>query len=82
MRIFLAAALGAVSVAAAVVAAPLADATTVDVPTAVQHIKPAPQTCSTTNVGSVCISPGNAQINDAPPFVDNFPMYGYFPWIL
>ncbi|WP_267888349.1 hypothetical protein [Mycolicibacterium fortuitum] len=35
-----------------------------------------------TNVGSECISPGNAQINDAPPFVNTFPMYGNFPWIL
>lgn len=52
------------------------------VQTAIQHIKPAPQTCTTTNAGSECISPGSAQINDAPPFVDNFPMYGWFPWIL
>ena len=41
-----------------------------------------PQTCTTTQAGSMCQSPGNVQINDAPPFVDNFPMYGYFPWIL
>lgn len=86
MRTSLLAALGAVSVAASVIAAPLAGATvgapTAGVPTAIQHIKPAPQTCNSTNAGSVCVSPGNAQINDAPPFVDNFPMYGYFPWIL
>lgn len=82
MRISVASALGALSVAVSVIVAPPAGATMVGAPTAVQHIKPAPQTCSTTNVGSICVSPGNAQINDAPPFVDNFPMYGYFPWIL
>lgn len=82
MRISVASALGALIVAVSVIVAPLAGATVVGAPTAVQHIKPAPQTCSTTNVGSICVSPGNAQINDAPPFVDNFPMYGYFPWIL
>ena len=83
MRVSLIAALGAVAAAASVILAPpAAGAVTLGAPTAVQHIKPAPQTCSTTNAGSICISPGNAQINDAPPFVQNFPMYGYFPWIL
>lgn len=82
MRISLISVLGAVGIAASVILAPLAGAATVSAPTAVQHIKPAPQNCSTTNVGSECISPGNVQINDAPPFVDNFPMYGSFPWFL
>ena len=40
------------------------------------------QSCTSTRASSVCSSPGNVQINDAPPFVMNFPMYGYFPWIL
>ena len=82
MRISLVPLLGAAIVALSAIAPPLAAAETAGAPTAVQHIQPAPQTCSTTNAGSVCTSPGNAQINDAPPFVDNFPMYGYFPWIL
>ncbi|WP_326547934.1 hypothetical protein QGN32_07270 [Mycolicibacterium sp. ND9-15] len=74
--------LGAVGVAVSVIVAPLAGAATAGAPTAVQHIKPAPQICTTTNAGSECVSPGNAQINDAPPFVDNFPMYGHLPWIM
>jgi hypothetical protein len=69
--------------AASIALAPIAQAAPIAAqPAAVQHIKPAPQTCTTTNAGSECVSPGNAQINDAPPFVDNFPMYGWFPWIL
>ncbi|MEW2482459.1 hypothetical protein AB0876_22995 [Mycobacterium sp. NPDC049093] len=82
MRITVLSVLGAVSVAGSVIVAPLAGATPGDAPAAVQHIQPAPQTCNFTNAGSVCVSPGNAQINDAPPFVNNFPMYGSFPWIL
>ncbi len=63
--------------------APAAQAAPTSVQTvASQKIGPALQTCTTTNVGSECISPGSAQINDSPPFVDNFPMYGAFPWIL
>lgn len=63
--------------------APIAEAAPITaVPAASQHIAPAPQTCTSTATGSECMSPGNAQINDAPPFVDNFPMYGAFPWIL
>lgn len=68
--------------AASIGFAPIAQAATMTAEPTSQHIAPAPQSCTTTNVGSQCISPGNAQINDAPPFVDNFPMYGYFPWIL
>lgn len=47
-----------------------------------QQIQPSPMKCTTTRVASICMSPGNAQINDSPPFVANYPMYGYFPWIL
>ena len=64
----------------AIALAPLAQAT--PFATGTQKIGPALQQCQTTNVGSICMSPGNAQINDAPPFVDNFPMYGFMPWIL
>lgn len=81
MRISLLSALGAAAVAASIMAAPVAFAETVGAPTAAEHSRPAPQTCTTTNAGSECISPGNAQINDAPPFVDNFPMYGAIPWL-
>jgi hypothetical protein len=73
----------AASIAVAPIAlAPIAEAAPTTVQAAAQHIAPYPQKCTTTNAGSECISPGNAQINDAPPFVDNFPMYGFFPWIL
>ncbi|MGW4099139.1 hypothetical protein [Mycobacterium sp. NPDC004974] len=82
MRIISAAALAAAGAATSIILAPLAGATVAGVPTGSQHIAPAPQSCTTTNVGSECISPGNAQINDSPPFVDAFPMYGAFPWIL
>jgi hypothetical protein len=68
--------------AASIALAPIAQAAPNTSQIATQQIKPYPQTCTTTNVGSECTSPGNAQINDAPPFVDNFPMYGFFPWIL
>lgn len=69
--------------AVAIAFAPVAQAadTTVQ-PVAQQQIEPAPMTCTSTRASSVCVSPGNAQINTAPPFVRNFPMYGYFPWIL
>lgn len=78
MRILSSTLLAAAGAAVSIILAPLAGAA----PAGVQHIEPAPQTCTTTNAGSECISPGNAQLNDAPPFVDNFPMYGAFPWIL
>ncbi|MFV1365344.1 hypothetical protein AAHH97_18155 [Mycolicibacterium elephantis] len=51
-------------------------------PVAQQQIQPAPMTCNWTRAGSVCTSPGNAELNDAPPFVNNYPMYGFVPWIL
>ena len=68
--------------AVAIAMAPIAHAAEPTAQPVAQHIAPAPMKCTSTNVGSECVSPGNAQINDAPPFVDNFPMYGYFPWIL
>ena len=69
-------------VAASIGLAPIAQAALVQTEPISQRIAPAPMKCTTTNTGSECISPGNAQINDAPPVVDNFPMYGSFPWIL
>lgn len=81
MRIVSVVALAAAGAATSIILAPLAGAAA-GVTTGSEHIQPAPQSCTTTNVGSECISPGNAQINDSPPFVDNFPMYGAFPWIL
>ncbi|MDH6199056.1 hypothetical protein M2272_005723 [Mycobacterium frederiksbergense] len=81
MRISYLSALGAVGVAVSVILAPLAGAT-VSAPTTVQHIKPSPQTCTTTNVGSQCISPGNVQINNSPPFVNPYSMFRPFPWIV
>jgi hypothetical protein len=82
MRIRHIAALLTAGTAAAIGLAPIAQAAPITAQPVAQHIAPAPQTCTTTNVGSMCTSPGNAQINDSPPFVDNFPMYGAFPWIL
>jgi hypothetical protein len=35
------------------------------------------QSCSANGSGSVCQSPGNAQITDAPPHVGFFPYGGY-----
>jgi hypothetical protein len=34
------------------------------------------QTCATTGAGTVCQSPGNAQINDSPPPVSFYPYGG------
>lgn len=68
--------------ALAIVMAPVAQAAQPTVQPVSQHIKQAPMKCTSTNAGSECVSPGNAQINDAPPFVDNYPMYGFMPWIL
>lgn len=71
--------------AVAIALAPVAQAegTSIPAPTSShQHIAPAPLQCQTMRAGSMCTSPGNAQINDAPPPVQNFPMYGFMPWIL
>lgn len=79
MNIRLTAGLLMAGTAAFIALAPAAQAAPAPV---AQHIAPAPQRCTTTNAGSECISPGNVQIDDAPPFVENFPMYGTLPWIL
>lgn len=63
----------------AIVLAPLAPAVPL---TTAPQAGPDQQQCQTTSAATVCTSPGNAQINDAPPFVQNFPMYGNMPWIL
>ena len=76
------AALWTAGTAACIALAPIAPAAPAAPQPVVQNIAPLPQTCTTTNAGSECTSPGNAQISDAPPFVDTFPMYGAFPWIL
>jgi hypothetical protein len=68
--------------AAAIALAPIAEAATPAAQPSAQQIAPVPQRCTTTNAGSECVSPGNAQLDDAPPVVDNFPMFGTFPWIL
>lgn len=89
MKIGSFAALFASGAVAAVILTPVAQAAPPAEPTASsvqsvgnQQIQPSPMRCTTTRVASMCMSPGNAQINDSPPFVDNYPMYGYFPWIL
>ncbi|MED5815238.1 hypothetical protein VST63_23000 [Mycolicibacterium sp. 050232] len=82
MRKVSVAALAAAGAATSIILAPLAGAAVAGAPAGSQHIAPAPQSCTSTNAGSECISPGNAQINDSPPFVNTFPMYGAFPWIL
>jgi hypothetical protein len=61
------------AVAAAIAAAPLAAAA----PTAPSDPTQVQQSC--TNLGgtqSECQSPGNVQVNDAPPQVDYFPYAG------
>ena len=55
---------GAAAAAVAVLAAPVAAAAT-------------GQPCSATGSKTVCRSPGNAQINDAPPAVNFHPYGGY-----
>ena len=63
--------LGAAAVAAAVSAAPIASAA----PGA--QSPPTPQqSCTGSGPGTICQSPGNAQINDAPPPVQFFPYGG------
>ncbi|MDT5252047.1 MAG: hypothetical protein QOH07_991 [Mycobacterium sp.] len=63
---------GAAAVAAAIAAAPIA--------TAAPPPSPAPgpvqQSCSASGSGTICQSPGNAQVNDAPPPVQFFPYGG------
>ncbi len=57
---------GAAGAAVAVLAAPVAAAAI-------------PNSCSGTESANVCHSPGNAQINDAPPAVDFHPYGGIGP---
>ena len=63
--------LGAAAVAAAVSAAPIASAA----PGAQSPATPQ-QSCTGSGSGTICQSPGNAQINDAPPPVQFFPYGG------
>ena len=56
--------LGAGAAAVAVLAAPVAGAATTG------------QSCSADGSGNICQSPGNAQINDAPPPVNFYPYGG------
>jgi hypothetical protein len=62
--------LGAAAVATAIIAAPIAAAATTADPGAVQ------QSCGASGSGTVCQSPGNAQINDSPPPVNFYPYGG------
>ena len=60
--------LGAAAAAVAIVAAPIA---------AAAPSNPAPtQSCNQSGTGTVCESPGNVQINDAPPPVSFYPYGG------
>jgi hypothetical protein len=61
--------LGAAAAAAAIIAAPIASAASVD-PGAVQ------QSCGQSGSGMVCQSPGNTQIDDSPPPVNFYPYGG------
>jgi hypothetical protein len=53
--------------AVAVTAAPIA---------AAAPVSASSQTCATAGAGTVCQSPGNVQINDAPPPVSFYPYGG------
>lgn len=68
---YLAPMIGAAAVAAALSAAPAASAAT-----AAQAAPTQQQSCGGTGAGTVCQSPGNVQINDAPPPVQYFPYGG------
>jgi len=56
----------------AVTAAPIAAAAPAQAPVN----PPAQQSCATSGPGTVCQSPGNVQINDAPPPVSFYPYGG------
>ena len=68
---YLTPALGAAATAVAIVAAPTAAAAADPAPAPPQQ-----QSCATSGAGTVCQSPGNVQINDAPPPVQFFPYGG------
>jgi hypothetical protein len=63
--------LGATAVAAAISAAPIASAAP-----GAQSPSTSQQSCTASGAGTICQSPGNAQINDAPPPVQFFPYGG------
>ena len=63
--------LGAAAVAAAILAAPIASAAPGTGTPAPQH-----QSCAASGTATVCQSPGNVQINDAPPPVQFYPYGG------
>jgi hypothetical protein len=63
--------LAAAAVATAISAAPIASAA----PGAQSPATPQ-QSCTASGPGTICQSPGNAQINDAPPPVQFFPYGG------
>jgi hypothetical protein len=67
--------LGGVAVAAAIAAAPIATAAA-PAPGPGPAPGPVQQSCSASGSGTICQSPGNAQINDAPPPVQFFPYGG------
>ena len=66
--------LGAAAVAAAIAAAPIA--TAAPPPGPAPDPGPVQQSCSASGSGTLCQSPGNAQVNDAPPPVQFFPYGG------
>jgi hypothetical protein len=63
--------LGAAAVAAAISAVPIASAA----PDAQSPATPQ-QSCTASGPGTICQSPGNAQINDAPPPAQFYPYGG------
>ena len=69
---YLAPVLGAAAVAAAILVAPIASAAPgAPAPAAQPH-----QACADNGSATVCQSPGNVQINDAPPAVRYYPYGG------
>ena len=72
---YLTPALGAAAAAVAIVAAPTAAAAPAAAAPAPAPA-PAQQSCAGSGAGTVCQSPGNVQINDAPPPVQFFPYGG------
>jgi hypothetical protein len=68
---YLAPTIGAAVIAAAISAAPIASASPNTQAPAQQQ-----QSCGGSGSGTVCQSPGNAQINDAPPPVQFYPYGG------
>jgi hypothetical protein len=50
-------------------------------PTAAATPTPLQKTCVAKGAGTTCQSPGNIEINNAPPAVNLYP-YGTMPWLL